>query len=53
MTKEALAEIYRSYTACLNRQDWPQPGQAQSGSEAPSDDDRDRRDRGSEWDSGH
>ncbi|MGO7718806.1 ester cyclase, partial [Rhizobium johnstonii] len=23
MTKTELAEIYRGYIACLNRQDWP------------------------------
>jgi predicted ester cyclase len=23
MTKTALADLYRSYIACLNRQDWP------------------------------
>ncbi|MBY5327422.1 ester cyclase [Rhizobium leguminosarum] len=27
MTKTELAEIYRGYIACLNRQDWPNLGQ--------------------------
>ncbi|MBP2488246.1 putative ester cyclase [Rhizobium leguminosarum] len=27
MTKTELAEIYRGYIACLNRQDWPDLGQ--------------------------
>ncbi|WOH79131.1 ester cyclase [Bradyrhizobium sp. BEA-2-5] len=27
MMKTDLAEIYRNYIACLNRQDWPQLGQ--------------------------
>lgn len=27
MTKTDLAEIYRAYIACLNRQDWPKLGQ--------------------------
>lgn len=27
MTKAELADIYRSYIACLNRQDWPNLGQ--------------------------
>jgi predicted ester cyclase len=27
MTKTDLAEIYRAYIACLNRQDWPTLGQ--------------------------
>ena len=27
MTQIALAKIYRDYIACLNRQDWPKPGQ--------------------------
>ena len=27
MTRAALAEIYRAYIACLNRQDWPVLGQ--------------------------
>jgi predicted ester cyclase len=27
MTKTDLAEVYRAYIACLNRQDWPQLGQ--------------------------
>jgi predicted ester cyclase len=27
MTKTDLAEIYRGYIACLNRQDWPKLGQ--------------------------
>ncbi|RUM24555.1 ester cyclase [Rhizobium vallis] len=27
MTKAELAEIYRGYIACLNRQDWPNLGQ--------------------------
>ena len=27
MTKTDLADIYRAYIACLNRQDWPQLGQ--------------------------
>ncbi|MHC2438870.1 ester cyclase [Bradyrhizobium sp. USDA 4451] len=27
MMKKDLAEIYRSYIACLNRQDWPRLGQ--------------------------
>jgi predicted ester cyclase len=27
MTKTDLAEVYRAYIACLNRQDWPKLGQ--------------------------
>ena len=27
MTRDALAEIYRNYIACLNRQDWAQLGE--------------------------
>ena len=27
MTKSDLADIYRDYIACLNRQDWPALGQ--------------------------
>ena len=27
MTRNDLADIYRSYIACLNRQDWPRLGQ--------------------------
>ncbi|EJZ18052.1 ester cyclase [Rhizobium sp. Pop5] len=31
MTKTELAEIYRGYIACLNRQDWPGLGQCVGG----------------------
>lgn len=27
MTKAELADLYRGYIACLNRQDWPDLGQ--------------------------
>ncbi|HEU5471845.1 MAG TPA: ATP-dependent zinc metalloprotease FtsH [Actinophytocola sp.] len=35
-----------------HRQDWPQPGTPNVSDAAPSEEDRERRDRGSEWDSG-